>query len=369
MFLALRNLVQDKLRLLLSVVGIALAVMLILFLLGLRTGIMQSTVAYLDHAPGSVTVLPRGVQSTSAALGAGQFLPQSTAEAIARTDGVARVSPVVMSFVVLELHGKKEVTRLVGYDPALGGGPWSLARGRDVRSDDEVVLDRVLADRHHFRVGDALTISGRPVQVVGLANGASSMAGSLVFARKPFVESLLLAPASANLLLVTATPGTSPVDLLARLRAIPGTTALRKSQVITNDRKVIANIFDQVIYLMVAAAFIVGALVVGMVIYTATIERRGEYGIIKAIGARNGVLYRVVLWQALAAAALGVLAGIGFAFAMGWLVTTTRPQFAVAIAPSAILATLAAALVMALAGALVPARAVTRLAPAQVFRR
>ena len=37
--LALQNLLQDTLRLALSVVGIALALMLILFLLGLRAGI------------------------------------------------------------------------------------------------------------------------------------------------------------------------------------------------------------------------------------------------------------------------------------------------------------------------------------------
>jgi putative ABC transport system permease protein len=131
----------------------------------------------------------------------------------------------------------------------------------------------------------------------------------------------------------------------------------------------VAGIFDQVLFLMVAAAFIIGALVVGMVIYTATNERRGEYGILKAIGARNGVLYRVVAWQAMIAAGVGALLGIGFAFAMGSLVMDLRPQFLVAIEPSAIVATLVAGLIMALAGALIPARALAGLAPAEVFRR
>ena len=40
--LALQNLLQDMLRLALSVLGIALALMLILFLLGLRSGIFRS---------------------------------------------------------------------------------------------------------------------------------------------------------------------------------------------------------------------------------------------------------------------------------------------------------------------------------------
>src|SRR3989304_2164305 len=66
MKLALQNLLQDKLRFALSVTGIALAVMLILFLLGLRAGVFRSAAIYLDNAPGSVAVMPEGVKSTSA---------------------------------------------------------------------------------------------------------------------------------------------------------------------------------------------------------------------------------------------------------------------------------------------------------------
>ena len=365
--LALRNLVQDTLRFALSVVGVALAVMLILFLLGLRAGIFRSAVIYLDNAPGSVAVMPAGVESTSA--GVSQFLPSDTADRVAGAPGVGRVTPVLLMMAIPEFHGRKEVIKLVGYDAALGGGPWDLSQGREPQADDEVVLDRVLAGRHGFKVGDTFEVAGRQLKVVGLSSGTSSWTGSYVFARKAFVESLVLAPGAASMLLVTPASGTSSGELVASLRSIPDTNVLLKSDVMANDQQVIAGIFDQVVILMVAAAFIVGALVVGMVIYTATNERRGEYGIVKALGARNGVLYRVVAFQALAAAGFGATVGVGFAYAMGWLVMTSRPQFLVVIGPSAIAITLGAGFVMALLGALFPARAIAGLAPAEVFRR
>jgi len=367
MKLALQNLLQDKLRFALSVTGIALAVMLILFLLGLRAGVFRSAAIYLDNAPGSVAVMPEGVKSTSA--GSGQFLPRDTVSAIASARGVARTTPIMLTMAIPELHGKKQVIRLVGYDTALGGGPWNLRQGREPAGDDEVVLDRVLASKHGFSVGDSFEIGGHQLKVVGLSNETSSFSGSFVFASKTFVESFALAPGAASFVLVTPEPGTKPAQLIASLQSLPGTNVLLKSQVIANDKQIVAGIFDQVIFLMVAAAFIVGALVVGLVIYAATIERRGEYGILKAIGARNSALYRVVGYQAVVAASLGVLLGVGFAFVMGWLVMTAKPQFLVAIEPSAIIVTLAAGFVMALAGALVPARAVAALAPAEVFRR
>jgi putative ABC transport system permease protein len=366
MRLALHNLLQDRFRLALSVVGIALAVMLMLFLLGLRQGVFRSTVIYLDNAPGSVAVMPAGVTSSH---GHGQFLSPETLGAISATPGVARVAPVQLQQAALELHGKKEIVQLVGYKADRGGGPWDLAAGRDPQTDNEIVLDRVLANRHGFRVGDSFQIKGLQLKVAGLSNETSTFTGAYVFARMSFVEQLTLAPGGATYALVTPAPGASQSDLIAALKTLPGTNVVPKTTITANDRKIIAQILDQIVYLMVAAAFIVGALVVGMVIYSATSERRSEYGILKAIGARSGVLYRVVAWQALIAAGAGSLLGVGFAFAMGTLVTHLKPQFLVSIEPSAIEVTLLAGFVMAFAGALVPARSVTSLAPGQVFRR
>jgi putative ABC transport system permease protein len=367
MNLAVHNLLQDKLRFVLSVTGIALAVMLILFLLGLRAGMFRSAVLYLDHQPGSVAVMPAGVKSTSA--GSGQFLSADRVAVVASAPGVARATPILLTMAIPELHGQKQLIKLVGYDPALGGGPWKMAEGREPATDNEVVLDRVLASRHDFNVGDSFEVAGRQLKVVGLSTETSTFTGSYVFARKTLVESIVLAPGAASFVLVTPTPGTTPAELVTGLQTIPATNILLKSQLMANDQQIVAGILDQVIFLMVAAAFIVGALVVGMVIYTATNERRGEYGILKAIGAPNGALYRVVASQAVIAAGVGSVLGVGFAFAMGSLVVNVKPQFLVAIEPPAIAATLAAGLVMALAGALVPARAIAGLAPAEVFRR
>ncbi len=107
-------------------------------------------------------------------------------------------------------------------------------------------------------------------------------------------------------------------------------------------------------------------LVVGLIIYTSTIERQREYGVLKAIGARNRILYRVVTIQAGLVAIVGSMIGIGLALAAAQLIMTLRPQFLIVIEPRASLEALATGLVMAGLSALFPARL---LAPADVFRR
>jgi putative ABC transport system permease protein len=120
---------------------------------------------------------------------------------------------------------------------------------------------------------------------------------------------------------------------------------------------------------MVAIAFLVGTLVVGLVIYTATVERQREYGVRKAIGARNPLLYGIVTLQALVATCAGSALGVALTFGAAQLIMTLRPQFLIILAPSTVALSLAAGLAMALLSALFPARVVAGLAPAEVFRR
>ena len=363
MTLARRNLLTDPMRFLLSVLGVAVSTALIILLAGYRSGVYAQASAYLDHTEGSVVVAERGIQDF---LGTSSALPSGAEKAVREAPGVRRVIPVVSQFVVFERHGRKDGFFLIGYDPARGGGPWKLAEGRDPTSDDEIVIDLTMSEQHDLRIGDRIALLDREATVVGLSDGTTFWAGSIAFARIGMLQSLLRAPALESFLLVSPTDGTSAEALRTRL-AIPGTGVLLKSDMIANDRKLLARVYDAPIGLMVAIAFIVGVLVVGLVIYTATIERRREYGALKAIGARNRILYQVVVIQALIAAVVGSALGVGLALGAGAGLMAWRPQFRVDIQPTVIGLVLVSSLVMAVLAALIPARVVANLAPAEVF--
>jgi ABC-type antimicrobial peptide transport system permease subunit len=159
-----------------------------------------------------------------------------------------------------------------------------------------------------------------------------------------------------------------PEALRQRLGELPGVTALARAEIIDNQRRVLGRIYDGPLGLMVAIAFLVGVLVVGLITYSATVERRHEYGVLKAIGGGNLVLYGVVAAQALVAAVTGALLGVAMGLGASALLEAIRPQFNIAIEPWAVGAALAASLLMAMLGSLIPARAIARLAPSEVFR-
>ena len=228
-------------------------------------------------------------------------------------------------------------------------------------------MDQTAARQHDIALGDQLRILDRDATVVGLSDETTFWAGSIAFVRVSMLQSLLLSPTLESFLLVTPAPGISAESLRETID-VPGTEALLKSHVVANDRALMARVYDAPIGLMVVIAFVVGVLVVGLVIYTATIERRREYGALKAIGARNRTLYQVVTTQAAIAAMCGAIAGVGLAYGAAAALMTWRAQFLVAIEVPMIAIVLASSLLMALLAALLPARSVATLEPAEVFR-
>ena len=301
--------------------------------------------------------------------GASSVTPATTADVVRRVDGVARVVPVTSQWAVLDLSGTKQFVYVLGYDPAVGGGPWRLRSGRGAAADDEIVFDGVLADRRGVHVGDHVSLMGRPFTVVGLSDGTTSWMTSYLFVRNTAANKLFGAPGTVSYLLVTPRAGVSAQQLKARLTGIAGTEVQLKSEMIATQQRLNAGVFSVPLQLMAVIASLVGTLVVGLVVYSGTIERRREYGVLKAIGARNIVLYRLVAVQALVAAVAGVAVGVGLAALAAQLIMALRPQFLVVIEPASALMALGIGLGMAVVAALVPVRLLAHLAPADVFRR
>ncbi len=366
MFLARRNLFQDRTRLALSVGGVALAVMLILILKGFLSGMNRQITSYIDHSPGSLVIAQKGVSNM---LGATSILPPTASGQVEKVEGVDRVIPILSQFVILDLHEKKQPAYMIGYDPELGGGPWKITEGQEPSTNTEMIMDRVLARRHNLKIGDTFEILDQKFTVVGLSDGTTSWMTSFFFILKPAAEALLRAPGATSFLLIGTKVGINVEDIQSRLNELPGTNAVTNAEMSTNDLKLFAKVFSAPLKLMVGIAFLVGTMIVGLVIYTATVERQREYGVMKAIGATNKVLYQVVTAQALVAALAGALAGVVLAYLTAQAIMTVRSQFLITIEPQDILLAFLAGLGMALVAALFPARVIAGLEPAEVFRK
>ena len=363
---AWRQLVAEPAKLVVSVVAVAAAVALVLLLGGLRQGMGEQVTLYLDRQP-PVLVGQEGARDF---LSQTSILPEALDEDVERVPGVAEAIPISQQYAMLRLHERRILTLLIGYDPGRSGGPWNVASGRAPRASGEVVLDRVLASEHGLGVGSTLEYRGERLLVVGLSSGTSGFMTPLAFATRTTVNALNRQPGTANFFFVRLDPGVAPEIVAGRIdRAVPGVSALTRREVAANDRRLFVDPFSGPLLAMVAIAFAVAILVIGLAVYSSTAERSREYATLKALGLQRRALFRLVGTQSAGLALAGTALGIILAFGAARGVSALAPKYLIAISPGSVAAIAASALAMAIFAALVPARLVARLDPASAFRR
>lgn len=365
--IAWRNLVRERTRLAVSVGGVAFAVVLILLLRGIYTGVNSQASAYVRSVDADVWV---GQAATKGGFfDSVSVLPLSLGPQLAALPGVERATPVLGRPVVAQAEGKEVRLYLIGVDPTGVGGPPEVDSGARVAGPGEVVIDRVFARENGLGVGDQIELRDTRLRVVGIARGGNAIVTQYAWARLADVARLVDAPDIANYFVVKARPGTN-AEALARAisSALPSTAATPADEFVYESTDDIRQGFLPIVWVLVVIAFIVGTAVIGLTVYTATLEKRREYGVLKAIGFSNRRLLVVVWRQSFIAAGLGLAVGIALSLLAGRLLEQAVPSFVTDIRSADLALVTAAVAGMSALASFLPVRPVIRLDPAQVFR-
>jgi len=365
--LARRNLLHEKGKLLLSVLGVGAALTLIVLLLGFREGLYATLTAYVDSLDADLIVAQSGVKGFFASNSA---IPAAIHDDIAAASGAVETGHVLVADVIFTVGETKTPVLLVGYNPETGiGGPWHLGQGRGVQGDGEVALDLWLAQRNGIAVGDRGDLLGRTFTVVGLTRETASWMSPYVFVSQRAAEEILQLPGGASFYFVRLA-GDADVGAAAQAveTQVPGVDALRPSDVALADREVLAAVMETPIVVMLVISAIIGMAVMGLTAYIAVADRMRDYGVLKAIGAGRGRLNRLVAVETFYRAALGFVLGTGLSYLTAELIMALWPQFSIVIQPGAVVAAGAAALGMTTLAALLPIRRVAAIDPALAFK-
>jgi putative ABC transport system permease protein len=334
--------------------------MLILLLDGMWVGMRQQATIYVDNAGADLYVLQPGVEDLTAGA---SVLPLDTVDVVVADPDVNWAAPVRTAYVILELHGTKVPVYVVGAEPGERGGAWSMDVGRAPIRDDEIAVGTVAAHRHGIAVGDRLDVGGRDLRVVGLSRTTGFMMSYAFVTHRALARAAGSPDATSAVLVGTDQPSAVAERLRGR-----GLNVLTAEQVAAANTELVTGIVGSPIRLMVAVGLAAGTMIIALTAYTAIVERRREYGIIKAIGATRRHLVVLAVGQTLTLAVGGLLAG-GVLFLAGRaVITAARPQFTVAFSTGAAGRAAAAAVLMAVAAAVVPARRLAALEPAVAYR-
>ena len=370
--LARRNLFHDRVRLAVTLTGIVFSVVLAAIQLGLFVGFTRATSDLISHSGADVWVMSRGVGNLENAVA----FPEQRQFQVMRLPGVERVQKHIVAFGNWKRpDGAEEGCLLIGVEPgAVMGGPWNLVSGslRDLDAPDAVIVDELYKSKLGVeRVGQVFEIRGRRARVVGLTRGIRTFttAPPVFTAFKNAQDYFGLREDRTLFLLVQAAPGVDHAALARGIEAsVPDTSALTRADWSEKQQDYWMFGTGAGITVLIAAALglLVGVVVVAQTIYSATVDHIREYGTLKAMGATNGYIYRVIVKQAVISAVIGygVAITIALAAARASQAGTTAIVIPVPLVGGLFVLTVA----MCVAASLVSINKVTRIDPAMVFK-
>jgi putative ABC transport system permease protein len=261
-------------------------------------------------------------------------------------EGVDWAMPLYKGLIKARLaNGNFQTCNVIGLDDAtLIGGPPQMLEGRieDLRRSDAVIVDRDGAVEKlgvpgpdgkplPLKVGDTLELNDRRAIVVGIAKTTRTFQSQPVV-YTTYSRAMLYAPRERKLLsfiLVKAKPGQDLAVLVERIRRTTGLAAYTQAgfQKLTFDYFMKNTGIPINFGISITLGFIVGAAIAGQMFYNFTMENLRQFGVLKAMGASNWTLLRMILLQATLVGVVGYGLGVGLTSLFGWAMRNTILAF------------------------------------------
>ena len=311
---------RDRMRYLTLVGGLAFCTLLITQQLGVFCGLMRLTTALLRTSGAEIWVMDSQVKHVADT----NPMRDIELQRIRSVRGVQWAAPLCWRVVKAKLpNGEVEQVQLTGLDSAtFAGRPGRLELGsiENLRIPGGAIVDQVAVARFKaagvpIHVGTRFEINGKELRVVGICRTQRSFIGAPYVFTTYDTAQRCLSPGERPLsfILAKATPG-EDVDRVAERIGHGGTVRAFSSAGLsryTMDWYVRNTGIPVAFLVVVAMGMIVGIAVTGQTFYLFVHDNLRYLATMKAMGAGQGLLSLLVLFQA------GLIGVVGFGIGLG----------------------------------------------------
>ncbi len=322
LFLSFKEIWRNKLRFLLVSMVVALITFLVLFTAGLAEGLGGGNREYLENLDGELLLF----QETAELNLQGSRLAWSKVREVLRIDGVAAAGPMGQSFVSIILPGEDPTdVNMWGVAPKAPGDPALLEGVGLLRTRaNEVVVDESTAKNNDIKIGDVITIKAVQgvdeklfeLKVTGISESSKFFIQPSIFVPYETWDRVRPQPEAGarrgevifNVISIKLDDPTQ-IDAmttviereLSGVQAVTRKTAYEAAPGYSEQQRTLNT--QQGFTLLIAV------LVIGGFFQIQTLQKLGQVGMLKAIGAGNGLIVIAALLQIVLINTLGVLIG------------------------------------------------------------
>jgi putative ABC transport system permease protein len=344
-------------RTVVSILGIAVGVLLIVFTVGLSNGTMRERASREANVGAEIFFRASGTLGMS---GSEAFrLPLSMQPELEKVEGVKKVLPLGQNTVSAEDNNTgNRLIDGVNFEEYADVAALKIIEGRALtRADGEAIIDTGWQKQKKFKVGDKLKIYDRDFTIVGTYEPA---AGGRIKIPLNVMQAQLGGEGKTTTFLVKIKEGTTPEQVAQNLqKQFPDNQIL-----LTKDLEELymssipaLNVFLNVI---IGVAAVISALVILLTMYTTVTERTRQIGIMKSLGMSNAKIGWTITQEALLLSFSGILGGVLLTILLRFALTRIT-TLEVEISPVVLIVTLVVGLIGGALGALYPALRAARL--------
>lgn len=364
--LPLRNLASQKLRTVLTILGIAVAVGSFVALTGLTRGLQNSYESGMGDVGGDFIVSQRGTYSLVSS-----SIAEDTAKSIAAVAGVEEAAAVLLSISEVDEEANIFVT---GWPD--GSFLWrslNLEAGALPQDGRDVILGSKIAEALGKSVGDSISIQYEDFRIAGISFPDSVFNQNVAVMKLKPMQDLIGRPDSVSLLQVRLK---RPVDAAAADRIRTQLAAAAPNLDVSDSTEFADSMqFVKTIRAIASAVSIVmilaSSILVANTLLMSVSERTQEFGILSAIGWTPLRIRLLVVAEGLMMCLLGSIVGVGLGILAMHFVSWLRVSAGLLepyISSEILAQSIGWVAVLGPLAALYPAWRATRIAPSAAMR-
>jgi putative ABC transport system permease protein len=316
--LVFSNMLHRPARTVVSVLGIAVGVLLIVFTVGLSNGTIREQATREANVGAEIFLRASGSIGMS---GSESFrLPVTLAQDVLAVDGVRSAVAIGQNSVdAADNNTGKRLVDGINFDEyaAISGIRMMEGRVFDPKAD-ETIIDTAWQKQKKLKIGDTIPLFDRPFKVVGTYEPAG---GARLKVPLGVMQEQLGSEGKASSILIAIKPGYT-VDQVGQnlIAKFPNYQMIR-----TQDLEELymagfpaLNVFLNV---FIGVAAVISALVILLTMYTTVTERTRQIGIMKSLGMSNAAIGWTITQEALLISLIGITTGILLTFLLRFALT------------------------------------------------
>lgn len=395
--IALEGLKANKLRSILTMLGIIIGVGAVIAMVSIGLGVRQKVETSIAGLGSNLIIVMPGATSPSGvrlAAGSSTTLTNKDAEAIAREiSGVSAVAPSVNRSYQLVYANQNWTTSVTGTTPEylevrnfnVESGTFFTAKDVDTRARVAVlgktVADNLFADVNP--VGQTVRINKAPFRVIGVLEGKGQSAGGmdqddLVLVPLTTAQERLMGISHLQNINVQAVSGDvmtqvqDDITLLLRSRHrlapnVPDNFTVRNLAAVMATAQETTGTITLLLGNIAAISLVVGGIGIMNIMLVSVTERTREIGIRKALGATYANILLQFLIEAVVIGVTGGLLGIGLGIGGSYAISALA-GWSTVISPLTIMVAFGVSVIIGLFFGIYPARKAALLDPIDALR-